>query len=684
MGQEYLNCDYHLASETQARLAFGQSNFVGQPRLAEIASSSLAALWDEEVAVKYGEDLFRALLPAGSELLTGYREASATAKAKHQGLRFRLRIDASPPTRLHELHWELMRDAEKEIPLSRSQEVTFVRYANIGQPPPPPLQERPRILVVIADPIDLQQFNLVEIKRTETAIELSKAFQSLHEKAEVVFHEEPATISRIRTKLMEKGGFHVLHILGHGVVVDDRARLVLEEDDRRAKLVDEEQFAEVVRDVTSLRLVTLMACHGGEQLREDPFGGLAAALMRRYVPAVIAMRREVPLQVAKVFTEHFYPNLAQTGQVDAAMNEARQQVYLNFSSTSEWGTPALFMRLEEGQVWKPAMTSEASVSVSDDFPWDMIGRHLNKGKVVPIIGPDITRPFLISPRSIAQQWANEHRQNGKAFPFPDCDDLPRVARYVDIINRNRQIPLKAHQDLLELYKENLIEKGDAQGRERLLRKDLHEVISEVAPGLFDRNPESAHCLLAELPITTYITTTYDSFMSAALAYKKRASHRSYCHWQKDAINDYPDHKKYKNLEGTVERPLVFHLYGYDEPNTMVLTEDDYLDFMRQFAREPARIPEEVGTAIANSTLLFLGFNLTDLDFRVLWKGVMKRLNDSSTTRVAILQFNPYANAAALEEAWRNFQEQCCTHVEAKLYPGTMEQFLKKLKTLVSS
>jgi hypothetical protein len=682
MREEYLNCDYHLTSETQARLAFGQSNFVGQPRLTEIASSPFANLWDEEKAVKYGEDLFRALFPPGSELLTGYREASAIASNTGKGIRFRLRIDALPPTRLHELHWELLRDAEKNIPLSRSQEVTFLRYANVGQPPPPPVPQRPRILVVIADPINLNEFNLAQINHTETVVELSKAFESLHENAEVAFLERPATIGRIRTKLMEGGGFHVLHILGHGLIHEDRAKLVLEEDDGHAKFVDEDQFAEVVRDVSSLRLVTLMACNGGTQLREDPFGGLAAALMRRYIPAVIAMRREIPLQVARTFTEQFYPFLAQTGQVDAAMNEARQRVYLNFSSSCEWGTPALFMRLEDGRVWRPDKRAGGSIEVADDFPWDIIARHLNRGKVVPIIGPDITSPYLISPRNVAQQWVNEHKQNGKAFPFPDCEDLPRVARYVDIINRNRQVLLKPHQDLLELYKENLIEKGNAQGRARLLHKDLSDVISEVAPSFFDRNPESPHCLLAELPITTYITTTYDSFMSAALKYKKREPHRSYCHWQENAIQDYPDYKKFRNLKGTLERPLVFHLYGYDDPATMVLTEDDYLDFMRQFARVPERIPEELGTAITNSTLLFLGFNLTDLDFRVLWKGVMKRLKESSITRVAILQFNPYANTAALEEAWRDFQEQCCTHVEAKLYPGTMEQFLKKLKTLV--
>ena len=142
------------------------------------------------------------------------------------------------------------------------------------------------------------------------------------------------------------------------------ARLVLETGDGRASFVDEELFAEVFDGQRDLRLVTLIACHGGASAGRDPFSGLAPALVRRGVPAVVAMRRQISLDGATRFAEHFYRNLARSAQVDAATNEARLQLYLGESRSPEWGTPALFMRLAEGRLWSLPNDAESADTAS--------------------------------------------------------------------------------------------------------------------------------------------------------------------------------------------------------------------------------------------------------------------------------------------------------------------------------
>ena len=49
----------------------------------------------------------------------------------------------------------------------------------------------------------------------------------------------------------------------------------------------------MLRDHTSLRLAVLNACEAGRTDPVDPFGGVADTLVRRGIPAVIAMQFEV-------------------------------------------------------------------------------------------------------------------------------------------------------------------------------------------------------------------------------------------------------------------------------------------------------------------------------------------------------------------------------------------------------
>ncbi len=58
-----------------------------------------------------------------------------------------------------------------------------------------------------------------------------------------------------------------------------------------------------------------------------------------------------------------------------------------------------------------------------------------------------------------------------------------------------------------------------------------------------------------------------------------------------------------------------------EPESMVLTEDDYTDFLVHVLRRNV-LHHMIERALSGTTLLFLGYSLKDVTFRVLFRGLI--------------------------------------------------------------
>ena len=380
---QYLDCEVFLTGRDQARLSVAGRDYSGRPALDGALERRLLEAALEPA--RYGALLFQALFPeAGDDLLAGYREALTIAR--HEGLRLRLRLHvaAVAPPELHELDWELLYDPRQRMALGRSRETAFCRYLGVSFEPGSAVVGRPRLLVVLSCPWDLAEYDLPAMDRRALSQALGKALAALAERVSWEVLEPPATVERIRDRLVA-GEFHALHLQAHGLLPPDRGTvsLVLEADDGRADFVDEELFSEVFEGQRNLRLVTLIACHGGAPAGADPFSGLGPALVRRGLPAVVAMRREISLDAATRFAEHFYRNLARNGQVDAAANEARLQLYLGDRDSSEWGTPALFLHLREGRLWEVREAADRPPAAAADIAREPVLRTLLVSRVGP-------------------------------------------------------------------------------------------------------------------------------------------------------------------------------------------------------------------------------------------------------------------------------------------------------------
>jgi hypothetical protein len=135
---------------------------------------------------------------------------------------------------------------------------------------------------------------------------------------------------------------------------------------------------------------------------------------------------------------------------------------------------------------------------------------------------------------------------------------------------------------------------------------------------------------------------------------------------------------------SADNPVVLHLFGSlgadKELLAMVLTEDDHLDYLARIARDyEYLLPTSVTSALASTTLLFLGFQLEDLALKVILRGLLTNLdlNRWNMLHVAVQIEATTADAAKESEVIRYF-EKYFSRSKIEVYWGSTRQFVADL------
>jgi hypothetical protein len=139
-----------------------------------------------------------------------------------------------------------------------------------------------------------------------------------------------------------------------------------------------------------------------------------------------------------------------------------------------------------------------------------------------------------------------------------------------------------------------------------------------------KSPQPFHCNIVkrvqEHGIETLITTAYDNLLE--LAFQEAGVPINRVVRGSDVSFIDPD------------RPTLIKLYGdAQQPDTLVVTEDDHYGLGRD--REKEDLLHEVRTALRRQTVLFLGYNLADPDFNLLWREVLDRAGRFNRTAYAV-------------------------------------------------
>ena len=207
----------------------------------------------------------------------------------------------------------------------------------------PPL----RILAMVSSPRDLPTLNV----QKEWEI-LQESLNRLEVRGMVaVTRLEKPTMQMLQRQLRREQ-YHIFHFIGHGIFSkhDQDGLLLFEDELRNGHRVSSRNLGILLHDHPSLRLAVLNACEGARTSLEDQFSGTAQSLVQQGLPAVIAMQFRITDNAAITLAREFYAALADGYPVDAALTEARKAIKLQ-GNDLEWGTPVLYMRAPNGQIF---------------------------------------------------------------------------------------------------------------------------------------------------------------------------------------------------------------------------------------------------------------------------------------------------------------------------------------------
>ncbi|MEI2610481.1 MAG: SIR2 family protein [Candidatus Promineifilaceae bacterium] len=291
-----------------------------------------------------------------------------------------------------------------------------------------------------------------------------------------------------------------------------------------------------------------------------------------------------------------------------------------------------------------------------DTFWPDLCHRISEGQVIPIIGTTVFYEQIFdmdgdgvlgigegevqsSDLSLEEQLAEDW---GKfvGFPFNPRHRLAQVALYNRVV-RSRD-DLSAKLSYLTWLKEALLHlaKDDPDVDPTTIEEQKKEVdrssFADIAVELGYPHPLKGQtdvlAQLAQLNLPIYVTTSYFDFLERAILANGRNPRTQVCFWNGIPLRYLDEsHRIDHGFNPTPENPLVYHLFGLETyPESLVLTEDDYLDFLVAIIQDSSnqgdpRFPLYLRRALTESSLILLGYQLHHWDFRVLFRGLINTM-----------------------------------------------------------
>lgn len=628
-------------------------------------------------AAAYGKELAATLLAD-----TSLREALAQVRSAVQslGVPLRLRLFVGPSaTEMHGVRWETLRDPDQDSPLLTGEEILFSRYLSSvdWRPVGPRPRGTLRAVVAIANPAGLERYAPEgrPLAQVDVPGELERARAGLGD-IPLTPLTAPGSVSLNSLADNLREGYDVLYLVCHGALVDGEPYLWLETEEGGVQVVSGSELVTRVKEIRRRPLLIVLAsCQSagtGDETRAGDNGALAALgprLAEIGVPAVLAMQGNVSMDTVAAFMPVFFRELKQDGQIDRAVAVARGAV----RNRDDWWMPVLFMRLRSGRLWYTPGFGEDRHGLEK---WPALVRNIRLGRCTPILGPGLSEALLGSRRQMARRWAETY-----SYPLAahDRDNLPQVAQYLAV----HQDPVFARDELEESVRTEILEAAGANLPPELRQATLDELISAVGRQRRMGDPHDPYRVLAGLPLPVYITTAFSNLLSDALVEAGKEPQVALCPWN-EHIGLNPSLYGAGSEAGyrpEMARPLVYHLFGnLRERDSVVLTEDDYFDYLIGVTGNKDLIPPVVRRALADTALLFLGFRMDDWDFRVLFRSLMSQEGRSRRSRYAhvAVQIDPEEGQILEPERARRYLESYFGDADISIYWGSSEDFIQEL------
>jgi CHAT domain-containing protein len=291
------------------------------------------------------------LPPAQAAAATGVRELLADSLNQvgpDDGLRLRLRL----PPQLAALPWEYMYVERAgggeglDGFLALDPRVAIVRHEALSAPDSLPLTSGPiKVVAALASAEGLPPLDLAK--------EQADLTQALGSQAgvEPVFLAD-ATLDEIQAAIQ---GAEIFHFAGHGTfkrqmgdmpgTYTGTGALALYDQE-----VDAEQLGINLRG-NGVRVAVLGGCETGRRDGVNVWSGVAPALVKQQIPAVIANQFPIKDVCAIAFSKQFYGALVGGLPLERAVAAGRIAAFNADEQGRDWGVPVLYLRDADGQLF---------------------------------------------------------------------------------------------------------------------------------------------------------------------------------------------------------------------------------------------------------------------------------------------------------------------------------------------
>jgi hypothetical protein len=156
----------------------------------------------------------------------------------------------------------------------------------------------------------------------------------------------------------------------------------------------------------------------------------------------------------------------------------------------------------------------------------------------------------------------------------------------------------------------------------------------------------------------------------------------YCRWD-EAIEEFADEESiFKDSEynPNEKKPLVYHLHGrLDIPQSIVLTERDYISFLINLSKDEKLLPTAIRKAFAKTSLLFIGYSLGDINFRVIFQSIISILGPKFQLSSIAVQLPPNDDEDKKKKIMDYMNRYTKNMFKVHIHWGNAKEFVNELQ-----
>lgn len=540
-------------------------------------------------------------------------------------------IRFSLPRELQLNPWEALYDEKKDGFL-----VSNPKYCIVREPP--------EDLRVVEQEAEISCLRVLVVIPGGSGLSVEHEWRNLYSSVEkfgdaieLVRLDGRVTPDRLQTKLTEQA-WNVVHFIGHGEVSQEgtfKIRLSGDEASDAEYWMEAETFSSLFYEHPP-RLVVLNCCLGAAASPVRTLSGLGPSLLKAGVPAVVAMRYEIPDRVALDFANTFYRDLLvgeQPGRVDLAITNVRRSLYRNQGEYARgFITPILYLAPSQEQLFqfsarpieisspKP-LAAPPETSSSFRLPRELV-EALRERKCNLVLGPEILRVGI--------------SRSGTVPPGPK--------ELVERLSRESNYPRIGDMELSRQDGEwmaSLLLPCVCQYYENYEKKSQRFKLIEAVRKAYERmEPPSGVLAIAAMNFPVIVYTHFDGLLQEALDRTHRAV---------QVATRVDQRREVASDEGL----LVCVRGTLRDPDTLVLTEEDHEQVWERMGRLPRQMLELMRGGLGHCAL-YLGVSPRDQ----LVRRLSRQLLEGEKGRLQGPKFIVCPDPTAADDAyWRRYDVQ---------------------------